>query len=540
MPVHSRHTPRRKNRQASARADTEPAFNLVARKHHQSGGHPGAIHDDEYQPGDVIAGKYELVRLLGQGGMSAVWVVQNLVLDAQFALKLIHNYENDEHAGERMLREARSVARLDHPAIIRMFDFGVTPSGDPFLVMELLTGVSLRERLHDSGRFDPVEAVRLLLPVAEALSVAHAHGIVHRDLKPDNVVCVSAEGGRTQPKLIDFGIAKQVDEESRITQTGMVLGSPEYMSPEQALGLYEVDFRTDVWSFSILLYEAVTGATPFYHAGGPAAVLRAVVDQPVPALADFGIRDRELWSIISRGLQKSLDERWQDMHSYGEALARWLLHHGVEEDACMQSVRHVWLGGTSPSAPPVAFDAHRVAPAKPAALEEQYVLPKRSLLRTGLSVLGALLTFAFVAYAGFRFVRPSSGSSPAAAPAAGEPEVPRGAPMTAPAKLGDEETPPPPPEVEPPAASAEPASAAPQEKEQEPRARERRGADSTKKHRSRPERTPKSRDFVAPEPEPFPATELPELKPPPEFETKPSDNPYRDDRPPDTPSDNPY
>jgi hypothetical protein len=492
--------------------------------------------------------------------------VQNLVLDAQFALKLIHNYENDENAGERMLREARSVARLDHPAIIRMFDFGVTGSGDPFLVMDLLTGVSLRERLQTSGRFDTVEAVRLLLPVAEALSVAHAHGIVHRDLKPDNVVCVTAEGGRTQPKIIDFGIAKQVDEESRITQTGMVLGSPEYMSPEQALGLYDVDYRTDVWSFSIMLFEAVTGATPFFRAGDPAAVLRAVVDQPVPPLADFGIRDRELWSIISRGLQKSLDERWQDMHSYGEALARWLLHRGVEEDVCMQSVRHVWLGANSPSAPPVAVDSQNLVRAKRAAVEEQYVLPKRSLARTGLSLFAVLLTFAFVAYAGFRVVRTSG--SPAATPAIGEPGAPRATPASPPAKLDEHEIPPPPPETESPAApeqataAPEQATATPDEQPAAPpaakprksesnadatrstgeqRTRERRAADSTKKDRKRAERAPKSEDLFVPEPEPFPTTQLPDLKPPPEFESKPSDNPYGDDRPSTTtPSDNPY
>jgi len=555
VPVHSRHTP---DRQAAARADTEPAFNLIPRKGKRGGGHAGSVHDDEFHPGDVIAEKYELVRLLGQGGMSAVWVVQNLVLDAQFALKLIHNYENDEHAGERMLREARSVARLDHPAIIRMFDFGVTESGDPFLVMELLTGLSLRDRLHSSGRLAPVEAVRLLLPVAEALSVAHAHGIVHRDLKPDNIVCVTAEGGRIQPKIIDFGIAKQVDEESRITQTGMVLGSPEYMSPEQALGLYDVDYRTDVWSFSIMLYEAMTGATPFSRAGDPAAVLRAVVDLPVPPLVDFGIRDRELWSIISRGLQKPLDERWQDMHSFGEALARWLLRHGVEEDVCMQSVRHVWLGINSPSAPPVAVDAQRVvAPARPAALDERYDLPTRSLFRTAIGVVAALLTLAFVAYAGFRIVRTPPGASPASTPTAGSPpEVPKAAttaPSFAPAVPNEPELPPPPPEPEASAAPPEVTAPEPPEKPHKarssanvaespggPSARERRAADSAKKRKQADERALKSEDFST-EPEPFGSTTLPSVKPPPEFEGKPSDNTNGADRPPaDTPSDNPY
>jgi eukaryotic-like serine/threonine-protein kinase len=562
VPVHSKYTP---TNQAAARADTEPAFELIPRKGKRAVAQAGSVHDDEFHPGDVIAGKYELVRLLGQGGMSAVWVVQNLVLDAQFALKLIHNYDNDEYAGERMLREARSVARLDHPAIIRMFDFGVTESGDPFLVMELLTGISLRERLRASGRMDPVEAVRLLLPVAEALSVAHAHGIVHRDLKPDNIVCVTAEGDRLQPKIIDFGIAKQVDEESRITQTGMVLGSPEYMSPEQALGLFDVDYRTDIWSFAVVLYEAVSGATPFFRAGDPAAVLRAVVDQPIPPLADLGIRDRELWFIISRGLQKTLDERWQDMHSFGEALARWLLHHGVEEDVCMQSVRSVWRGVNSPSAPPVAVDARHVVRAAPAALEEKFEVPKKSLTRTVLGVAAALVTFAFIAFAGLRFLRVQSGAAPGGTRTQGaQSEAPKPAataPIVAPV-VTDEHIPPPPPEVEAPAtpveASAAPAEETPPEQTAKERkaessaavaratsdraAKERRSAEKKARRQAQEKALIKSEDPFTPEPEPAGTTQLPQLKPPPEFDTKPSDNPYRDDKPTtNTPSsDNPY
>ena len=170
----------------------------------------------------------------------------------------------------------------------------------------------------------------------------------------------------------------------------------------------------------------------------------------MPPLVDFGIRDRELWSIISRGLQKALDARWQDMHSYGEALALWLLHHGVEEDVCLQSVRHVWLGVNSPSAPPVAVDAQNVARAKPAALDEQFVLPKQSLLRTAFGVAAALLTFALVAYAGLRFVRTPSESKPATPPAST-----REAPIAAPASTfipaatpTEDEVPPPPPEPE--------------------------------------------------------------------------------------------
>lgn len=534
-------------------------FDLVTLKH-AARAFPPPVSAQGYRAGDVLAGKYKLLRVLGHGGMSSVWAVQNLVLDAQYALKLIRNDGGDANAAERMLREARSAARIEHPAIIRMFDFGVTDRGDPFLVMELLTAPSIRERLRREGPMNPAEAVRLLLPIAEALSVVHEHGVVHRDLKPDNIVCVSAGAGRFQPRLIDFGIAKQLDDEtSRITQTGFVLGSPEYMSPEQALGLADVDQRTDVWSFSVVLYEMIAGVTPFARDGDFASILHAVVEEPPLPLQDRGVHEPELWAILSRGLRKYRDGRFQDMHSLGVALARWLVRHGVEEDVCSQSVRTVWLG-TSSSAPPVALEARDVERARAAALDEPYEVPKRGAFRTMIGAGVGLLVTALIAVGGLYV---ATGSTPfGVSTKAASGRAPEPAPVKAPARTFDSPNVPAPPldppteeapRVDAPAPSEAPSPAKPTTSSPDigshPRNDHSAKAKPIESHgaiahrdKSGHERSPGARSKREREEKPPPPslddsersgrTVLPEVKPPPDYgraPDEPSDNPYVDD-----------
>src|SRR5687768_10390405 len=217
-----------------------------------------------YEPGHIIAGKYELEELLGQGGMGAVWRARNVALDSLVALKVLRSTSDRAALSERLVQEARAAAKLTHPAIVKVFDVGQTESGDPFIVMELLHGSSLGTILATESRISSIQAARILLPIADALSLAHSKGIIHRDLKPDNVFVVH-DGSSVQPKLVDFGIVKmqQDDGESHLTQAGAVLGSPDYMSPEQARGQDDVGLGTDVWSFSVVLYEAITGRPPF-------------------------------------------------------------------------------------------------------------------------------------------------------------------------------------------------------------------------------------------------------------------------------------
>lgn len=301
-----------------------------------------------HRAGDVIAGKYRLERPLGEGGQATVWEAHNLALDARVALKLVHPDTSDRDQAERLLREAQAVARLQHPAVVRVFDVARTNDGDWFIVMELLDGECLAERLVDGQRLASTEALRLLLPVAEALAAAHAAGIVHRDVKPDNIV-LSPVGKRLQPKLLDFGIAKlrRNTDWKHTTARGAIVGTPAYLSPEQVAGAGDVDHRSDVWSFAATVYECVTGRLPFEGETEDELFENIVRGEPRSMLA-YSAGDAELWRLIEGGLKKSREERWPSMQALGSGLARWLLAHGVTEDARGVSLEATWLGATLP------------------------------------------------------------------------------------------------------------------------------------------------------------------------------------------------
>ena len=312
-------------------------------------------HLSPYSPGEVVAGKYRLKRLLGEGGMGAVWEARNLALDIDVAVKLIRADLNKETFGLRLKQEARAAAKLGHPSIVRVFDVGETALGDPFIVMELLEGRSLGDLIGAAGRIDARRAVQLLLPIVDALVVAHSKRIIHRDLKPDNVF-LSLEQNVEQPKLLDFGIVKLEHDESdsHLTQVGTVLGSPDYMSPEQARGAEDIDHRVDIWSLSVTLYECVTGTLPFVAANYNALLYKIVEDEPLP-ITELGVPEPELWDILRFGLAKARDHRWQSMTELGKALAGWLFAQGVLEDACGASLEARWLSrNTDPAGRPLS------------------------------------------------------------------------------------------------------------------------------------------------------------------------------------------
>ncbi len=272
--------------------------------------------------------------------MGWVWVAHDEQLDVDIAIKLIRDDVSVPAAAERLLTEARALARIEHAGIVHVVDFGRTGRKDPFIAMELLEGEDLGQILEREERLPPIKAVRLLLPVAEALGAAHTRGIVHRDLKPDNVFLVRV-GNRIQPKLIDFGIAK-LDLQSKHTQAGVALGSPDYMAPEQARGLRDVDHRADIWAFCILVYETITGHVPFEDASYN-AVLRHVIESPIPSIFEHGVDAPELWAILQRGFEKDREQRFQSMRELGAALANWLMDQGIREDAAGRSLRAVWI-----------------------------------------------------------------------------------------------------------------------------------------------------------------------------------------------------
>ncbi len=299
---------------------------------------------DQAVPGRVIAQKYRLDCLLGEGGMGSIWQAFNLQLELPVAIKLLRSDLDTSELAERLRIEARAAAKLAHPSIVRVFDIGETPWGEPFIVMELLRGESLADVL-ERGALAPTEAVQLLLPIADALALAHSRGVIHRDLKPENIFLATAGSG-VQPKLLDFGIAKVMSVEAggarALTQTGTLLGSPDYMSPEQAYGHSDIDERTDIWSFCVVLYEALTGSTPFQGDSCP-SVLRSVVRDEPASLEAFAV-DPQLAALIARGLRKERSQRPASILELGQALAAWLASRGVGEDATGTSLETKWLG----------------------------------------------------------------------------------------------------------------------------------------------------------------------------------------------------
>ncbi len=311
----------------------------------------------EYSPGDVITGKYRLHQLLGEGGMGSVWVAENMALKANIALKLIRADVAEPSANERFLSEARLAARLQHASIVRVFDFGTTENEEPYIVMELLEGETLGQRLTRLGSIDPTELCQTLLPIIDALHSAHGHGVIHRDLKPDNVFIAKTDGGGVQPKLLDFGIAKLRTESTfhttKLTQAGTLIGSPDYMSPEQARGELDLDPRSDVWALCVLAYECLVGKPPFHGDNYNALLWSIIHDEPVP-ITVFQAGDSELWRILKTGFSKDRNGRWASARKLGEALAGWLENHGVVEDVCNRSLHASWLPAERPTRPELA------------------------------------------------------------------------------------------------------------------------------------------------------------------------------------------
>jgi eukaryotic-like serine/threonine-protein kinase len=280
--------------------------------------------------GMVIAGKYRLETLIGSGGMGEVWVATNLLLESKVALKvLLRSLVQDQEAATRLLREARAAARVNHHNIIQVFDFGYVETGEPFIVMELLHGENLGDRLERAVRIPAVTAVEVLVPVAHALATAHAKGIVHRDLKPWNIFLSVDESNLEVPKVVDFGIAKTAyKHDKRVTADGHVLGSPEYLSPEQGLGEDDIDARADIWALCVTLYETITGKLPFEDEVYNRLLRKIVEDAPVP-ITDHAAGDEALWKIIEKGLEKKREQRWSSAEELGAALEGWLEDHGV-------------------------------------------------------------------------------------------------------------------------------------------------------------------------------------------------------------------
>ena len=280
------------------------------------------IHNDlAGMVGSVLAGIYRLDALIGEGGMGAVYRGRHVMLRRDVAIKVLHpDFSRDPELVKRFDREAQSAARLNHPNCIQVTEFGSTDDGMKYLVMQLLEGTELQNIL--DGPTPPERAVDLILQVLRGLEHAHGQGVVHRDLKPQNIFVTRDHEGREVLKLVDFGIAKIIGGDGaleQMTRAGMVFGTPQYMSPEQALGL-EIDARADLYAAGVLLYQIVTGRLPF-NSDDPVALIRMQVSTEPPQLPHSV--PQELAAIIFRLLAKQKEQRYPDARTVRIALERY-------------------------------------------------------------------------------------------------------------------------------------------------------------------------------------------------------------------------
>ena len=268
---------------------TTPIKSSLIWRSSQSIGTLRTVVDKDVAPPGLVAGKYRLTSLIGRGGMGSVWEGTHVTLGTQVAVKFIDSeYADSPEARNRFESEARAAAKLRSKHVVEVYDHGVTEDGRPFIVMEYLRGEPLDKRLDRVGRLPAKETGRMLMQVCRALSKAHAAGIVHRDLKPENVFLVwDDEDGADVAKVVDFGIAKFTDNQlanSSATRTGSVLGTPYYMSPEQARGLRSVDYRSDLWSVGVIAYRCIIGVLPFEgEAVGDLLVKLCTAPLPIPS-----------------------------------------------------------------------------------------------------------------------------------------------------------------------------------------------------------------------------------------------------------------
>ncbi len=274
----------------------------------------------ELREGTVLAGKYRLIRPAGFGGMAAVWVAKNESTGAEVAVKvLLADETQSSQASERFRREAHASAMLGHRGIVRIFDLLELPDppGSLAIVMELLRGRTLAARMEESPKFSVEEAMDVVIPLLSAVGHAHRAGIVHRDLKPENVFLAVDPDGHVTPKILDFGISKHTSAKTpTITTDGAVLGTPEYMSPEQARGAADADARSDVFTIGILMYEMLAGKNPFTHESYHSVVAAILEREPDPIP---GIQP-ELSAVLLRSLSKKASQRYADANELGDAL----------------------------------------------------------------------------------------------------------------------------------------------------------------------------------------------------------------------------
>lgn len=299
---------------------------------------------------EILDGQFQIVQKIGTGGMGSVYRAAQPAMNRMVAIKILHpKLTGRKDLASRFRREARAMSQLTHPNTAKVFMYGELEDGSLYIVMELLEGRNLNQAIRRDGPIPADRAVPILAQVCGALQEAHDMGIVHRDLKPENIFLCKQGGLTDYPKVLDFGLAKVTEQQMRpgsliLTQEGMVFGTPEFMSPEQAQGR-TLDARSDIYSLAVILFEALTGKLPFDAAVPMEFIQRHVMDAPLH------LNDRaperglplELDAVIARALAKKPEDRWQTANEFARALEASL----VAPPPATPAVIPVWPGAGS-------------------------------------------------------------------------------------------------------------------------------------------------------------------------------------------------
>ncbi len=274
--------------------------------------------------GRILGDRYRILSRLGQGGMGSIYLAEHVTLGKRMAVKVLRpEYSRDEELLDRFQHEARAASQIGQENIVEVFDFGHTPEGEAYFVMEALEGESLARILHRDGPMPLSRAVPVFLQICRALGAAHQRGIVHRDLKPENVFVLRRTDGTDFVKVLDFGIAKGpgAPDAKRLTKAGSIIGTPEYMSPEQASS-NAIDQRSDVYAFGVLAYETLTGRLPFDGDTPLATLMKHQSDAPLPPRKLRPELPQEVEQIVLRALVKRPEGRQQSMEELAGELSR--------------------------------------------------------------------------------------------------------------------------------------------------------------------------------------------------------------------------
>ncbi|RLB48687.1 MAG: hypothetical protein DRJ42_22660, partial [Deltaproteobacteria bacterium] len=287
--------------------------------------------------GLVLGGRYRVIKAIGEGGMGIVYEGVHEVIEKKVAIKVLRDdFSKRPEVVERFRQEAKSASRIGHEHIVDISDFGETPNGQSYFVMEFLAGADLADILAAEGTIAPARAVNIIIQCCKALGAAHAKGIIHRDMKPENIFLTSRDDEPDFVKIVDFGIAKMSDIETdgapgrKLTKTGMIFGTPEYMSPEQAAGK-PLDHRVDVYALGVILFEMLTGRVPFVG-DTFMGILTQHMFEDIPALEVVNPNvqcSEELAVVIYKTMSKDADERYPDMPALGRAVAAAMELDGV-------------------------------------------------------------------------------------------------------------------------------------------------------------------------------------------------------------------